>query len=174
MIKSLPTITSQLPQDLRLFTDRLRDAFNAKGAGQLATYGDLVDAGLAKLVNNKLVCDLKGLGAFAAVADVAAVTATKTDEPGVTVTANAWCVVQTLNVKATGYPAVIFGSAVGGNIGLRIKMGNSVIIELPAPTSTVIQSGTLPAGDYVFVLEAYATSAVSVTNRSLSYMESKR
>jgi hypothetical protein len=44
---NLPSITSQIPRDLRMFVDRLREMVNGKGAGRLVSAKDLSDAGLA-------------------------------------------------------------------------------------------------------------------------------
>lgn len=47
MSKNLPTVTSQIPRDLRNFVDRLRDMINGNGSGRLLSVKDLTDAGLA-------------------------------------------------------------------------------------------------------------------------------
>lgn len=48
----LPHVKSSIPQDLRVFIDRLRDIMGATGANQLVTYNDLVSARLATLNNS--------------------------------------------------------------------------------------------------------------------------
>lgn len=49
MSKSLPTVTSSIPRDLRTFVDRLREIINGGGVNKLVSAGDLVDAGIANL-----------------------------------------------------------------------------------------------------------------------------
>lgn len=49
MSKNLPSVTSQIPRDLRNFVDRLRDIVNGGGANKLVSAQDLVDAGIANL-----------------------------------------------------------------------------------------------------------------------------
>ena len=49
MSKSLPSITSQIPRDLRNFVDRLRELVNGGGAGRLVTAKDLADAGVVTI-----------------------------------------------------------------------------------------------------------------------------
>lgn len=49
MSKKLPSVTSDIPRDLRLFVDRLRDVLGAQGAQKLLTGDDLRRAGLAQL-----------------------------------------------------------------------------------------------------------------------------
>ena len=37
MSKNLPTVTSQIPRDLRNFVDRLREIINGGGSGRMVT-----------------------------------------------------------------------------------------------------------------------------------------
>jgi len=47
-VAKLPTVTSDIPRDLRTFLDRVREAFNATGEDELVTVRKLVGAGLAE------------------------------------------------------------------------------------------------------------------------------
>ena len=47
MFKSLPSITSQIPRDLRNFIDRLRERVDGGGSNRLLSLADLTSAGLA-------------------------------------------------------------------------------------------------------------------------------
>jgi hypothetical protein len=49
MSNSLPTVTSNIPRDLRNFVDRLRDIVTGGGANRLVSAQDLADAGLANI-----------------------------------------------------------------------------------------------------------------------------
>ena len=49
MSNKLPTVTSDVPRDLRLFLDRLRDVLGAQGEQRLLTADDLRRAGLARI-----------------------------------------------------------------------------------------------------------------------------
>jgi hypothetical protein len=60
----LPSVTSDIPRDLRTFIDRLREVLTGSGSGKIVTVGDLVSAGvasttgagaLAPAVNNAVV-----------------------------------------------------------------------------------------------------------------------
>lgn len=46
MSNKLPSVTSQIPRDLRAFLDRVREAFTGSGRDRFATIGDLVDGGV--------------------------------------------------------------------------------------------------------------------------------
>lgn len=46
-MSKLPFISSDIPKDLRTFTDRVREAFNGTGANKIVTVGDLVRSGIA-------------------------------------------------------------------------------------------------------------------------------
>ena len=49
MSKRLPSITSDIPRDLRNFLDRLRELVSGSGAGRLVTAQDLSDAGVVNV-----------------------------------------------------------------------------------------------------------------------------
>lgn len=51
----LPTVVSNIPRDLRLFLERVREAFDANGDEQLLTRRSLRDAGLINVVNGQIV-----------------------------------------------------------------------------------------------------------------------
>jgi len=49
MSKSLPSVTSNIPRDLRTFVDRLREIVTGGGANRLVSAQDLADAGLVSI-----------------------------------------------------------------------------------------------------------------------------
>ena len=51
----LPTVTSDIPRDLRTFLDRVREAFDTTGTDQLITARKLVAAGIASYTGSTLV-----------------------------------------------------------------------------------------------------------------------
>ena len=51
----LPTIVSQIPRDLRSFTDRVRDSFETSGVNQIITAQMLINSGIANLQGGNLV-----------------------------------------------------------------------------------------------------------------------
>jgi len=54
-VAKLPSITSSIPRDLRTFLDRVREAFNATGDGELVTKGALREAGVINVENGSIV-----------------------------------------------------------------------------------------------------------------------
>jgi hypothetical protein len=55
LVAKLPTVTSDIPRDLRTFLDRVREAFDTTGTDQLITARKLVAAGIASYTGNTLV-----------------------------------------------------------------------------------------------------------------------
>lgn len=47
MSKKLPFVSSDIPRDLRIYLDRVREAIDGAGANKLVTVGDLVSSGVA-------------------------------------------------------------------------------------------------------------------------------
>jgi len=54
-VAKLPTVTSDIPRDLRTFLDRVREAFDTTGTDQLITARKLVAAGIASYTGSTLV-----------------------------------------------------------------------------------------------------------------------
>jgi hypothetical protein len=55
LVAKLPTVTSDIPRDLRTFLDRVREAFDTTGTDQLITARKLVAAGIASYTGSTLV-----------------------------------------------------------------------------------------------------------------------
>lgn len=62
MPKQLPTVTSNIPRDLRQFVERVREAINGTGDEAIVTVRQLVAAGIASYGGGKLTFDGSGNG----------------------------------------------------------------------------------------------------------------
>ena len=57
---SLPTVTSDIPRDLRQFLDRVRENINGRGEDELVTVRKLVAAGIAEYTGGTLSSSTDG------------------------------------------------------------------------------------------------------------------
>lgn len=130
MSKNLPSVTSQIPRDLRNFVDRLREIINGGGSGRMVTAQDLADAGVVTIGTDG------GLTAAAVTTDYG----TPPAPTGVTATAAIRNVIVEWDDPA--YPTHAYAEVWGAstnNIGAAVLLGQtpgSVYADELGPSAT--------------------------------------
>ena len=118
-MSNLPTVTSNIPRDLRNFVDRLRDMINGGGSNSLVSAQDLVSAGIA---------NLSGTGVLSAAVQPTTTTSYGTPPAPTTVAASAAIQNVIVTWDTPDYPghayAEVWGSSTN-NIGAAVALGQA-------------------------------------------------
>lgn len=130
-MSNLPTVTSNIPRDLRNFIDRLRDMINGGGTNKLVSAQDLVAAGIANLSNT---------GALSSATQETVVYATPPAPTSVATSAAIQNVIVTWDAPA--YPGHAYAEVWGAstnNIGAAVVLGlapGSIYTDPLGPSAT--------------------------------------
>lgn len=131
MSKKLPSVTSDIPRDLRTFVDRLREMLTGDGADRVVTVNDLTSAGIASTDNQ---------GRIKTVVTAAANIGT----PPAPVNVQAAAAVRNIIVswdapRYNGHAYAEIWGASTDNIGTAVKIGmapGSLFVDAIGPSST--------------------------------------
>lgn len=130
MSKKLPSVTSDIPRDLRTFVDRLREMLTGDGTDRVVTVDDLTSAGIASVTNKgviKAVNTVANIGTPPAPTNVAAAAAIRN------------IIVSWDAPRYNGHAYAEIWGASTDNIGAAVKLGMSpggLFVDAIGPSST--------------------------------------